>query len=60
MEYFGKYYQDIHTRVPSIRAAKQAIGWEPVVDLKNAIRLTLDYHLKRKDADLVAVPALVA
>ena len=54
MEYFGKYYQDIHTRVPSIHAAKEALGWEPKVDLKTAIRLTLDYHLKQTDYDLTA------
>ena len=54
MEYFGKYYQDIHTRVPSIAAAKEALGWEPKVDLRTAIRLTLDYHLKQTDYDLTA------
>lgn len=52
MEYFGKYYQDIHTRVPSIEAAKTALGWEPKVDLKTAIRHTLDYHLKQTGYDL--------
>lgn len=51
-EYFGKYYQDIQTRVPSIEAAKEALGWEPKVDLRTAIRLTLDYHLAHKDYEL--------
>ncbi len=53
-EYFGKYYQDIHTRVPSIKAAKEALGWVPKVDLVTAIRHTLDYHLAHKDYELVA------
>jgi len=53
-EYFGKYYQDIQTRVPSIKAAKEALGWSPKVDLRTAIRLTLDYHLAHKDYELVA------
>ena len=44
-EYFGKYYQDIQTRVPSIKAARETLGWEPKVDLRTAIKLTLDYHL---------------
>ena len=52
MEYFGKYYQDIHTRVPSIDAAREALGWEPKVDLKTAIRHTLDYHLRQTEHDL--------
>ena len=52
MEYFGKYYQDIHTRVPSIKAAKAALEWEPKVDLRTAIKLTLDYHLTEMEHDL--------
>jgi nucleoside-diphosphate-sugar epimerase len=47
-KYFGKYYQDIQTRVPSIAAAKKHLGWTPKVDLKRAIKLTLDYHLAHK------------
>lgn len=47
-EYFGKYYQDIQTRVPSIKAAKEALGWEPKVGLKDAIKRTLDYYLEGK------------
>jgi nucleoside-diphosphate-sugar epimerase len=47
--YFGKYYQDIQRRVPSITKAKKQLGWMPKVNLKRAIRLTLDYHLAHKD-----------
>ncbi len=48
-QYFGKYYQDIQRRVPSIAQAKRQLGWAPKVDLKTAIRRTLDYHLAHKD-----------
>jgi nucleoside-diphosphate-sugar epimerase len=48
-KYFGKYYQDIQKRVPSITAVKKQLGWTPKVDLKKAIKLTLDYHLAHKD-----------
>ena len=44
-EYYGKGYQDIMTRVPSIRAARELLGWEPRVDLQTALRRTLDYYL---------------
>jgi nucleoside-diphosphate-sugar epimerase len=44
-EYFGQGYQDIQTRVPSIGAAREALGWNPQVDLRTAIKHTLDYHL---------------
>ena len=48
-KYFGKYYQDIQRRVPSIAAVKRQLGWSPKVNLKEAIKLTLDYHLAHKD-----------
>src|SRR5471030_671177 len=51
-KYFGKYYQDIQKRVPSIANAKKLLGWTPKVDLKTAIRLTLDYHLAHQDYQL--------
>ena len=51
-KYFGKYYQDIQKRVPSIANAKKRLGWAPKVGLKKAIKLTLDYHLAHKDYQL--------
>ena len=36
-------YQDILTRVPSIRNAEKYLGWKPVTDFKTALRKTLDY-----------------
>jgi nucleoside-diphosphate-sugar epimerase len=48
-QYFGKYYQDIQRRVPSIANARKRLGWTPKVNLKQAIKLTLDYHLAHKD-----------
>jgi nucleoside-diphosphate-sugar epimerase len=51
-KYFGKYYQDIDKRVPSIAEAKRHLGWKPKVNLKQAIKLTLDYHLAHKDYQL--------
>jgi len=44
-EYYGKGYEDILTRVPSIAKAKELLGWEPQVDLKTALKKTLDYYL---------------
>jgi nucleoside-diphosphate-sugar epimerase len=51
-KYFGKYYQDIHRRVPAIDAIRRQLGWKPKVDLKTAIRKTLDYHLAHKGYQL--------
>lgn len=44
-QYYGAGYQDIMTRVPSIRRAKETLGWEPKICFDEAIRLTLDFYL---------------
>ena len=44
-DYFGRYYQDIQRRVPSIRHAWNQLGWAPKVGLTEAIRRTLAHHL---------------
>jgi len=44
-EYYGKYYQDIQTRVPAVEAVKQALGWTPTTDLDTAIRKTIEYYV---------------
>lgn len=44
-DFYGEGYQDINFRVPSIRKAKELIGWEPKVNLDTALRKTLEYYL---------------
>jgi UDP-4-amino-4-deoxy-L-arabinose formyltransferase/UDP-glucuronic acid dehydrogenase (UDP-4-keto-hexauronic acid decarboxylating) len=44
-DFYGEGYQDINFRVPSIRKARELIGWEPKVDLDTALRKTLEYYL---------------
>ena len=44
-EFYGEGYQDIDRRVPSIKKAREVIGWEPKVDLDTALRRTLEYYL---------------
>ena len=51
-QYFGKYYQDINRRVPAVAAIHKQLGWKPKVDLKTAIKKTLDYHLAHKGYEL--------
>jgi nucleoside-diphosphate-sugar epimerase len=43
-DYYGQGYQDIMTRVPSIENARKYLGWTPSIDLKTALRKTLDYY----------------
>ena len=51
-DYYGKGYQDILTRVPSIKNAEKYLGWKPTTDFKTALRKTLDYHLGRPSQEL--------
>jgi nucleoside-diphosphate-sugar epimerase len=53
-DYYGQGYQDIMTRVPSIKNAEQHLGWKPRTDLETALRKTLDYYLLGSSATQVA------
>lgn len=44
-EYYGANYQDITTRVPSVRKAKECLGWEPSTDFPTGLKKTLDFYL---------------
>ena len=44
-DYYGPGYQDIATRVPSIRRAREILGWEPRIDFDTALQMTLDFYL---------------
>lgn len=51
--YYGKGYQDIYTRKPSIEKARKILGWEPKIDLEESLRLTLNSFLdENKSATL--------
>jgi len=44
-DFYGSGYQDILTRVPSIRKAEERLGWKPVTDINEALKKTLDFYL---------------
>jgi nucleoside-diphosphate-sugar epimerase len=45
-DFYGKGYQDMSRRVPSIKKAREILGWEPLVDLDTALRKTAAYYLE--------------
>jgi nucleoside-diphosphate-sugar epimerase len=51
-DHYGQYYQDISRRVPKISHIQECLGWEPLVDVKTALKKTLDYHLERPSNEL--------
>jgi nucleoside-diphosphate-sugar epimerase len=44
-DYYGKGYQDMLTRVPSVNNARQCLGWEPTTGIDEALRKTLEFYL---------------
>lgn len=52
-DYYGKGYQDVSARVPSIKNAEQYLKWRPTTDLKTALKKTLDYYFGDVPHDLV-------
>jgi nucleoside-diphosphate-sugar epimerase len=43
--FYGKGYQDMLTRVPSVQNAKKKLGWEPTTGIDEALKHTLDFYL---------------
>lgn len=39
--YYGKEYQDVARRVPSVAAARKAFGWTPTTGFEDALRRTM-------------------
>jgi nucleoside-diphosphate-sugar epimerase len=56
-KFFGEHYQDVSARVPSIANAQKHLGWTPVVDLKTALKHTLDYHLIENPQEIKLTPS---
>ncbi|MDD2338404.1 MAG: NAD-dependent epimerase/dehydratase family protein, partial [Geobacteraceae bacterium] len=44
-DFYGSGYQDIETRVPSIKRATEILGWKPVTGIDEALKSTLDFYL---------------
>lgn len=47
--YYGKGYQDVEHRKPSIRNAKRCLDWEPTIAMRETVEETLDFFLRSVD-----------
>ena len=45
--FYGKGYEDVNFRKPSIKKAEKLLGWQPTVSLEQSIEETLDFFLKQ-------------
>jgi len=55
--YYGKGYQDVEHRRPSIAKAQKKLGWSPVIGLEESVKETVDFFLKEAVADGIALGA---
>lgn len=49
LNYYGKGYQDINTRTPSIEKARRLLDWEPSVNLEDSLKMTLYSFLEENE-----------
>ena len=49
-KYYGKGYQDVSARVPSIQNAATYLGWKPQVDFTTGLEKTISYYLNEEMA----------
>jgi nucleoside-diphosphate-sugar epimerase len=43
--YYGKGYQDVERRKPSIKRAQEYLNWQPHINIKTSLKKILDYYL---------------
>ncbi|PXF50751.1 MAG: hypothetical protein C4B57_11700 [Deltaproteobacteria bacterium] len=46
--YYGPDYQDVGYRVPDITSAREILGWEPKIDLREALRRTISAYVRNR------------
>lgn len=44
--YYGKGYQDVEHRTPSIKNAQRLLNWQPTIAMQQTVADTLDYFLR--------------
>ncbi len=49
IRFTNKSYADVELRVPSVRKARELIGFEAKVDLEEGIRRTADFYRSRPE-----------
>jgi UDP-4-amino-4-deoxy-L-arabinose formyltransferase/UDP-glucuronic acid dehydrogenase (UDP-4-keto-hexauronic acid decarboxylating) len=48
--FYGKGYQDVLVRTPSIRRMQETFGYQPKVGIKEALRKALDFFVEEHKA----------
>lgn len=46
--YYGRSYEDMKNRKPSVKKMEQLLGWKPRTDMRETLRLTLAWYARRE------------
>jgi nucleoside-diphosphate-sugar epimerase len=46
VDYYGKTYDDMQNRIPSVRKINELLGWKPKTDMREALRCTVEWYAK--------------
>jgi UDP-4-amino-4-deoxy-L-arabinose formyltransferase/UDP-glucuronic acid dehydrogenase (UDP-4-keto-hexauronic acid decarboxylating) len=49
-DFYGKGYQDVLTRTPSIQRMKDTFGFDPKIGMKQSLATSLDFFLQEYEA----------
>jgi UDP-4-amino-4-deoxy-L-arabinose formyltransferase/UDP-glucuronic acid dehydrogenase (UDP-4-keto-hexauronic acid decarboxylating) len=55
--YYGKGYEDVQHRKPSIRNAQRQLGWTPTITTRESVERTVDWFLQQHARDHGLSPA---
>jgi len=45
-QYYGRGYQDVEHRRPSIKKARKLLHWNPTIGLRESVETTVDFFLR--------------
>lgn len=54
--YYGKGYQDVEYRTPSIKNARRILHWQPEIAMQQTVTETLDFFLRAAVIEKTAAP----
>lgn len=54
--YYGKGYQDVEYRTPSIKNARRILHWQPEIAMQQTVTETLDFFLRAAVTEKTAAP----
>lgn len=46
--YYGKSYDDMQNRLPSVKKMESRLGWKPTTEMRDLLHMTIDWYAKQE------------